>query len=123
MSVYLAAQLFGANIVASQEALSWTVQQVLYSCESAGTATSYEDVFETGSCLGLVRGVGQMLAYNCSSLENGYHPLFIAEAPHSLGAAVQAFTNWARANPDAWGEDATDGIILALMQAFPCTKD
>lgn len=63
-----------------------------------------------------------MLAYNCSSKAEGYWPLYRAEVPYSLGAAIQAYINWARSNPHLWGEQSQDGVILALMEAFPCAE-
>ena len=45
--------------------------------------------------------------------------LSAARAP-SVGAGSQAFVNWADANPEKWGFEFADGLILATSEAFPC---
>ena len=114
-----------AGAAASQQPGDWSVQRLLFACEAAATPRSInsaDDQYEAALCMGSVRGVGVMLAYNCSSKEEGYLPLYQADVPPSLGAAIQAYVNWARENPDMWGEQSQDGIILALMETFPCNE-
>jgi hypothetical protein len=124
----LASLLFGTAQAATaqpQTVGDWSVQKVLFLCESAyrlntGETLTPEEITGAAICTALIRGIGGVLAYNCSSREEGYLPLYAAEKPASLGAAIQAYINWAKANPDFWGEDAQDGVILALMETFPC---
>lgn len=121
----LAAVVIGTP-VGAQTVGQWSVQAVLRSCEAAsrleaGETLSDAEIATAVRCVAFIRGVGGVLAYNCSSREEGYFPLYAAEQPPSLGAAIQAYVNWARSNPEFWGEDAQDGAILALMETFPCS--
>lgn len=122
-----AALLAAPASVGAQAIDRWSVQGTLRSCEAlsrleAGERLSDAELAAAGECGAFMRGVGTVLVYGCTSKEEGYFPLYVADAPPSTGAAVQAYINWARANPALWGESAVDGIILALMEAFPCTN-
>ncbi len=106
----------------------FSVRTMLRSCEVAIdfaksgdlTEATAEEALLIGTCFGMARGVGSMLAYACSSKEEGYLPLYAAGVPHSNEALVQAFVNWARENPDMWQEDASDGLLLSTMITWPC---
>lgn len=105
---------------AQPEALD--VQELLGDCEGAmsGRGSGYD----AGFCLGVISGVGSMLSINCEAIRRGLSgPDLPASSPAStVGAATQAFINWARDNPQKWGEDHTTGAILALLEAFPCSE-
>lgn len=114
------------SMVIAQEDDGWSVQAMLYACEDAQAIVagksdrSFRAIHDAGRCLGFMRGLGVMLAYNCSSKEMGYSPFYQAAVPPALGAVIQAYVNWARANPEMWGEQAQDGALLAIMDTFPC---
>lgn len=72
-------------------------------------------------CIGLAEGIATLLAYNCSSRDQGYLPMFTAEAP-TVDAAIAAFVVWVHENPDSRGERAVDVMIAALMAYFPCQQ-
>lgn len=43
-------------------------------------------------------------------------------APFPSGdAEVQAFVNWANANPPLWGQNAAAGVVVALSMGWPCS--
>ena len=94
-----------------------TVQELLRDCEAVGTQRATY-------CLGLVSGIGWILRLNCDSREVGWkpNPMLSAGGAPTLGAAKQAFMNWARANPQEWSTDAVAGVVLALREAFPCQE-
>ena len=61
-------------------------------------------------CEAYVAGVGDILkAYGAA----GAKALSICGEP-SYGAMVQAFVNWADANPNEWGKDCLFGVVGAL---------
>jgi hypothetical protein len=112
----------------SQDGIS-TVRDLLNSCETtlslseqlADDAAGFIEVGrKVGECTGMVRGIAQMLSYACWSREEGYLPMFASGTPTSLEASIQAFVNWARATPGAWGEAAEDGLMLATMETWTC---
>lgn len=122
-SIFLFVTIASAWPAQAQQSELQNVERLLYGCEAAldvDSITSVEGYYDAAFCTGMVFGVGTMLAYNCSSKEEGYLPFYQADVPPSLSAAIQAFVNWARGNPSAWGVPAQDGILLALAENFPC---
>jgi hypothetical protein len=92
------------------------VQTMLNDCES-------DKAFGYAACLGTVRGTSAVMQLNCSLYRDGAGTVTALAADSSeatYGAMVQAFINWARANPAKWGTRGEVGIITALRETFPC---
>ena len=95
---------------------------------TAGELAGYCEV-ERGSvesvlCGGLVEGVAQMLVWNCVTRDYGWRPdpTVVAGPPPSLEAAVEAFLDWLRDNPQKTEEEWHLGLTSALTEAFPCRR-
>lgn len=122
MRIMLSVALIGLGTTAAQ---SQTVQEMLPGCSAgAGMDNSVNDKTYNDAqyCLGVMLGTMQLMSFNCSANEAGFStpPLLQAEMPPNTGAAAQAFVNWARENPQAWGDLFISGAILAIRDAFPC---
>ena len=93
-------------------------------CAEAAAATPNTRLSPNADfCLGLAAGASQVLYYNCELWRAAGRPKIDglrAELPMTFGAGAQAFANWAAANPDKWSLHYNDGMIFALMEAFPC---
>lgn len=100
-----------------------TVQELLPMCEK-WLKEDYD--YEAYFCMGQAIGAGGITYLNCQSSRSETAPAL----PHprlssnlvnvSNAAKVQAFVNWARANPQHWGLSAEFGISFALSDTFPC---
>ena len=79
---------------------------------------------ESVLCGGLVEGVAQMLVWNCVTREHGWRPdpTIVAGQPPSVEAAVEAFLDWVRDDPQRTEEEWHLGLTLALTEAFPCGR-
>ncbi|MES2550064.1 MAG: Rap1a/Tai family immunity protein [Pseudomonadota bacterium] len=92
------------------------VQKLLNDCES-------DEAFAYGACLGMARGTAAVMQFNCSLYQDGTSTItfFAADSSNATyGAMIQAFINWARANPSEWGTRGELGMITALRETFPC---
>lgn len=76
---------------------------------------------ESVLCGGLVEGTAQMLVWNCVTRDYGWRPdpTVVAGQPPSFEAAVEAFLDWVRKNPDQTEEEWHLGLTSALTEAFP----
>src|SRR5260221_9699018 len=43
-----------------------------------------------------------------------------SKTPVTVGAAVQAFENWAQKHPEAWSHHRYLGVLWALQEVWPC---
>lgn len=74
-------------------------------------------------CVGVVAGASVALTANCKySKAEWRHKIPTSVGPPTWGAGVQAFVNWARANPQKWGIPGELGVMYALAGAFPCSQ-
>jgi hypothetical protein len=93
-------------------------------CEASlqGNSSDDDTTAAANFCYGVTQGVSQLMWWNCLSREDGFaaDPLLTAGLPPSAGAAMQAWLNWARANPAKWNERFELSLIWALAEAFPC---
>jgi hypothetical protein len=79
--------------------------------------------WEAALCAGTALGVAQVMSLNCSSREAegmSPHPDLSAAMPPNRAAGVQAWINWARANPEEWNTNFEASFINAYAEAFPC---
>lgn len=99
------------------------VQQLLTWCEApieGDALSSTESLWCTAYVSGIseyMTGLGLVTALG--SVRNS-----IATCPEvgtTLGAGIQAFINWAKANPKDWTYDPALGVSVALRQTWPCT--
>lgn len=98
-----------------------SVQEVLDDCKSDEHPSPASLGY--GFCLGVAAGVSQVMVFNCALLKEagGGDSSLASGQPPSVGAAVQAFINWAESHPESWGTDGIVGMMLAQKQTFPCT--
>jgi choline-glycine betaine transporter len=102
-----------------------TVRELLRDCEmalrlEADGISTVDEAVSVARCVATVRGITTVLSYSCWSISEGFSPMFAAEAPPSVEASIQAFVNYARANPASWVESSFDGVITSTMTTFPC---
>ena len=108
----MVAVLFGGVAQAAEE--TGDVQEMLRFCEAV-------DGYEAFVCLGRVQGVRRVLSVNCHSPGHLDMRTTTADGGRSVEADIQAFTNWARANPEHWSEPWSTGVIFSMNSSFPCT--
>jgi len=97
-----------------------TIQDGRNACRHIDNLNSASDaeLVGIGKCLGMADGVVQVMVYNCILAADA--PVPKASAPPSIGAAIQAFLNWADAHPERWGDSFSAGMMAAAMDTFPC---
>jgi hypothetical protein len=103
-----------------------TVRELLRDCEltldvERSGISDTEEAISVTRCVSLVKGVTSILSYSCWSFSEGFSPMFAAEPPPTIEASIQAFVNYARANPDIWMQSNVDGVLGAMMTTFPCS--
>lgn len=102
-----------------------SVEEMVRPCEAAlsGETTGDPEMDEFAAyCFGVAHGVSVVMIHNCSYAGSSSLPaqgLASAMAPSST-AAVQAWVNWARANPAKWGDDFSWSFLPVMEEAFPC---
>lgn len=94
---------------------STTMRELLAGCEK--TLVAGDDFISQGYCMGLARGVADMMQINCAG---GFKQIAADSNNHTTAALIQVFVNWARANPTRWEEPASIEMMLAFRKAFPC---
>jgi hypothetical protein len=119
--VVLAAQatVLCASAPAIADTPDQSVQHMLPFCERAVSQSLDHDSLE---CLNTLIGVSDMGGLNCAARQNGDQaPAWLSHGDGSTyGAQIQAFINWARANPQSWNLNATAGMAIALSLTFRC---
>mgnify|MGYP003639931047 CR=1 len=116
--------LFGSMLVAAFLPLTEakaeapkSVQDFVEACKNGHPSFLY--------CIGVANGVlatmglvGTLQGKNADSrLPAHCAPNFV-----SNGQAIQAFQNWAQANPKAWQLDGQYGLMIAIEQTWPCKQ-
>jgi hypothetical protein len=91
-----------------------SVQSLLDACKSSTASVQY------AACVGYIAGVGDMM--QMLGVDKEQHTLFAICAKPSYGAMVQAYINWAEANPKEWGENRLFGVMLALGENWACAS-
>lgn len=111
----------------SQTSQSSDVEDLLQACAAdPNDAATYADAGKTlnlGYCVGIIAGVKDITAANCWALragEGGSKSLSADTLGVSRNAAIQAFKNWAEANPQQWNVYASLGVMTAMRETFPC---
>ena len=94
-----------------------TVQSLLSDCEAPSGS------FDSAYCLGVIQGTRNVMGVLCYEIQQGNagNSALAADVSYiTLGAARQAFTNWAKDNPQQWDIHGNLGVIMALRNTFPC---
>jgi hypothetical protein len=106
-----------------------TVADAMHLCTEAGhrltRPVTPQEAHDIGFCAGVAAGVAWVMMSNCNvyriapntySAGSGLR----AAPPITLGAALQAFRNWARENPQFWNEPMPEGAVRGLNKGIPC---
>ena len=102
-----------------------TVGEMLQPCEAAleRTLTGDPDLDHYAiHCDSVAYGIALVMEHNCAyagSISPSAPGLMSGSVPSST-AAVQAWVNWARANPARWGDDFGPSLLPVMDEAFPC---
>ena len=78
---------------------------------------------EFGICVGYISGVAHLMQFLGVDLQK--HPerrqfAICTGGSASNGAFVQAFKTWADRNPRHWGDTELIGVMVALVETWPC---
>jgi hypothetical protein len=95
-----------------------TVGELATLCAVPATDRSFAHA--SGLCRGFLAGFAQ---YHAAMTQPGtrHRPLFCVPDPAPTGEqAAAAFAAWARANPQAGGELAVDGVARWFIATYPC---
>jgi hypothetical protein len=118
----LAAALLAAAPAAAQAPArgshTATVGELATLCAVPATDRSFPHA--SGLCRGFIGGFAQ---YHAAMTQPGtrHRPLFCVADPAPTGEqAAAAFAAWARANPQASGELAVDGLARWFIATYPC---
>lgn len=107
------------SMPAVAEVDEYTTQYLLKACET-------EDAnIDKGFCYGALAAAHQFSTVQCYGREHVDFDLPLAsEIPEgvTLGAMLQIFVNWARDNPERWGDAFTMSIVTAFAESYPCTR-
>lgn len=97
------------------------VQSLLEDCQSERDSQGW------AYCRGVAAGAGVVLGISGYMLSEG---MLQGEIPPAMcagegstpttGAMAQAFINWATAHPEKWGMPHQSGVMLALIETWPC---
>jgi hypothetical protein len=81
-----------------------------------------QDSDRHGICVGYIAGIGDLMhAFgNYSQSQDVNVRAFSICGNASYGAMVQAFVDWAAANPQKWSENYLFGVAEALRVNWPC---
>jgi len=114
---------FAFLITASEKSEAFTVEEALRSCQSAniagGILNTSKKAWSHGICAGALRQASFMMKTSCNS-DAG---IFRSKIHPSIGAAWQAFQNWAEDNPQQWNIPFEAGVVDAISQTFPCQRN
>lgn len=101
-----------------------TIQDGLNACRKfmGGQGISDVDFISAGRCTGMVDGIVRVMVINCAFEPQAHPAIPRSEAPHTTGAAIQTFINWADDHPERWGDDFADGVMKAVQEKFPCQR-
>jgi hypothetical protein len=91
-----------------------SVQALLDMCKSSTASV------QSAACVGYIAGIGDMM--QMLGVDKEQDGTFAICAKPSYGAMVQAYINWAEANPKEWGTNRLFGVMLALKQNWTCTS-
>lgn len=116
LMIALLVMSLGQNPANSQETKQ-NVQRLLGWCKQPQSSAGFN------LCVGFVGGVGSTMVNLGQVYENKPETREITGLCGSgatVGAMVQAFTNWAEGHPEEWTMNAGLGVMLALREKWPC---
>lgn len=94
-----------------------SIEFLLQACKSP-------DLGSHAYCLGQINGaaaVMELVGLRATGTVRQQLGMCVATPFPSGDAEVQAFVNWANANPPLWGQNAAAGIMMALTTSWPCS--
>ena len=97
----------GTVLGSTEKAYSVDVRKLLSWCGSG--YDSVKHAYNHGYCAGMMRGVFDTLAVTAQ----------VCEIP-TTGAVRQAFINWAKANSSEGKLDGAFGVLVAIVETWPC---
>jgi len=77
-------------------------------------------LFNAGFCLGAIEARSMELRMRCMFEPHAMPMLRSRAADQPVPAQVQAFINYARNNPQEWGDPLLGGLAKAFSKYFPC---
>ena len=78
------------------------------------------ELFNAGYCLGAIHARAHELLMRCMFEPDAMPMLRSRAADQPVPAQVQAFINYARNNPQEWGDPLLAGLAKAFFKYFPC---
>ena len=81
---------------------------------------SGSELFNAGFCLGAIEARSMELRMRCMFEPDAMPMLRSRAADQPVPAQVQAFINYARNNPQEWGDPLLGGLAKAFFKYFPC---
>ena len=78
------------------------------------------ELFNAGFCLGAIEARSMELRMRCMFEPDAMPMLRSRAADQPVPAQVQAFINYARNNPQEWGDPLLGGLAKAFSKYFPC---
>ena len=124
MRIILAALTFA--LWSSSAAAATTVSEAQEACESAlefvaaPAERNFQETLVIGQCVGVAIGVVQVMVYNCELAPEAV--VAKSSDPPSVKHTIEAFVEWADANPSLGNESFADGMMSAIMEAYPCVS-
>ena len=120
VAVFLLCVAFSLSFAEAQTVLTGrkgclAVQQIVEGSEVG------VDAYSAGVCVAMAQGIGTMMTYNCSLAPHALIPK--ASPPRSVNEVIIEFLDWAEQHPERWGDEFSDGMIAAIMNAFPCQPE
>jgi hypothetical protein len=125
-SVRRVALLLIAGLVSSSAVLSQPQQDTVSSANIELLLKSCKSTYvePRSLCFGIVIGsalVMKLVGLTASGAERQRFGMCWKGPEPSNDAEIQAFINWANANPQMWGQDGSAGVVITLTTTWPCS--
>ena len=108
----LAVVVLGAQKAEAEPKVPVTVQEYLDVCSTQSNPFSFY-------CHGVIQGIAFTAQLNGIKLEDITDRACIPKET-TQGQLLQAFINWAKANPQLWQRPAKHLILTSLVRTWPC---
>ena len=116
--------LFGATPAVANVASPSTTGELYAAClpleGKQNLNLSGAELFNAGYCLGAIHARAHELLVRCVFEPDEMPMLRSRAADQPVPAQVQAFINYARNNPQEWGDPLLAGLAKAFFKYFPC---
>jgi hypothetical protein len=112
-AVLVVAMLIGLTARAEEHKGEKIIGELLERCKNRSGDIS--QVADQSFCQGVITGVSRVMML----IGTGKYAMCIRSFT-SYNQMIQAFINWAEANPTRWQDRGTYGVIHALRETWPC---